>query len=680
MKRIFISLAVAATALSAGATDFQGNMKNDVSGQKSSEDAVISVEENADGTSKVTIHNYSFEYYGQKNYVGTIVLDGVKTTKVGAEKTSVTLLESAQKVEITEGDNDAYSWQGPSYTALCGGTVPVVFKGEVHSGKLTAALDIDVYQAIRRRIKATFGEENNRYTVGQMLGADFETWHKSTYEQGTIFSKKEYSSDEPDGWHSFMSATGSLSNAVRSNTHTYIDSDVRPGSTGKNSVKVVSGIVLGFQPANGTLTNGRLYAGDMSATGTGNNSTSDPTKGDVDSNNDPFFTAFNSRPDSISVWVKYKQGTLSEENKTKYPYATVSAIINDGTKYQDPEDKTYTNIVAKAKNAEIAENDFQWQRVSIPFDYASYEANGVNPGAILVTLSTNAQPGVASTDSNNPDQLFIDDLELVYNAQLNSVKIGGKAVEGFDKGNYYYEGLSFDGTLTEDDVEFESNAQGAYTNMYITRSESEKGYATVTITVTSGDLKTVNAYTFKVKEVLPEPQVTYTDKLALTLNGIEMDPSEASIITTQHEDGSYDLMLQQFSFSGLLIGDVTITNVPTTVVDGWTVYTADQDAVITNGDAIAEALGGKVHVSLVGQSKDGKLYAEIKLPVSYGDTSIDVFAVFGDRPTNAINSVLGSDDKVEGVYNASGMKLQKMEKGLNIVRLASGKTVKVVKK
>ena len=679
MKRIFISLAVAATALSAGATDFQGNLNSNASGQKSSHEATISVEENADGTSKVTIHNYSFDYYGQTNYVGNIVLDGVKTTKVGTDATAVTLLESAQKVEITEGESDIYSWQGPSYTALCNGGVPVVFKGEVHGGKLTAAFDIDVYQAIRRRIRATFGEENNRYTVGQMLGSDFETWHKSTYETGT-FVKKNYSSDEPDGWHSFMSATGSLSSAVRPNTHTYIDTDVRPGSTGKNSVKVVSGIVLGFQPANGTLTNGRLYAGDMSATGTGNNSTSDPSKGDVDSNNDPFFTAFNSRPDSISVWVKYKQGTLSEENKTKYPYATVSAIINDGTKYQDPEDKTYTNIVAKAKNAEIAENGNEWQRVSVPFDYASYTANGVEPGAILVTLSTNAQPGVASTDSKNPDELFIDDLELVYNAQLSSVKIGGKAVEGFSKDNYYYEGLSFDGTLTEDDVEFESNAAGAYTNMYITRSDSEKGYATVTVTVTSGDLQTVNAYTFKVKEVMPEPQVTYTDKLALNLNGQDMEPEEASIVTTEHEDGTYDLMLQQFSFSGLLIGDVTIKNVDTNVVDGWTVYTADKDAEITNGDAIAEALGGKVHVKIVGQSKDGKLYAQIWLPVNYGDGNIDVYAVFGDEPTTAISSVLGTDATVKGIYNASGMKLQKMEKGLNIVRMSDGKTVKVVKK
>lgn len=677
MKRILMSLAVAATAMSAAATDYQGNMDSNVGGQKSSQEGSISVEDNGDGTSKVTIHNYSYEIYGQTYYVGNIVLDGVKTTTVGTGNNLVTLLESVQKVDIQEGDNDAYSWQGPSYSALCEGGVPVVFKAEIRGEKITAAFDLDTYQAIRRRMKVTFGE--SRYTIGQMLGSNFEKWHKSTYETGT-FSKKHYSSDEPDGWHSFMSATGSYSGAVRTNTHTYISDDVRPGSTGSNSVKVVSGIVLGFQPANGTLTNGRLYAGDMSATGTGNNSTSDPSKGDVDSNNDPFFTALGSRPDSISVWVKYKQGTLSDENKTKYPYATLSAIINDGTKYQDPEDQTYTNVVAKAKDQQIAENGNEWQRISVPFDYASYTANGVDPKAILVTISTNAQPGVASTDKNNPDEIYIDDLQLVYNAQLNNVKIGGVNVDGFAKDKYYYEDLTFDGTLTEDDIEVESNAQGAYVNKYITRSEQNKGYATVTVTVTSGDLQTVNGYTFVVKEKKAEPQVTYTDQLAITLNGVETDPTEASIITTEHEDGSYDLMLQQFSFGPLLIGDVTIKNVPTTEVDGWTIYQAEQDAEITNGDAIAEALGGKVHVNLAGQSKDGKLYAEISLPVNYGDGDIDVFAVFGEKPTTAIDNVQNATTSVAAIYNASGMKIQKLQRGLNIVRLADGKTVKIVKK
>ena len=249
----------------------------------------------------------------------------------------------------------------------------------------------------------------------QIIGGDFEKWHTAKYDK--------YSSDEPDGWHSFMSAhpTKNIYGNACKNTHTYISKEVRPGSTGSNSVKLTSGIVkvnAGIleieQPANGTLTTGRLIAGSATANDPKNNSTSDPSSTEKDGAGNPFYAPLTARPDSIVAWVKFKQGTLKDKHKN-YKYATISAIIHDNTKYQDPEDKTYNNVVAKAQNAKIESNDFKWQRISIPFDYESYKANNVEPHNILITFSTNAEPGVASTDAQNPDIMFIDDVELVYN-------------------------------------------------------------------------------------------------------------------------------------------------------------------------------------------------------------------------------------------------------------------------
>lgn len=245
----------------------------------------------------------------------------------------------------------------------------------------------------------------------QIIGGDFEKWHTAKYE--------ELTSDEPDGWHSFMSAHPTMDmfgNACK-NTHTSISKEVRPGSTGSNSVKLTSGIVkVSFfkVPANGTLTTGRLIAGAAKPNDPKNNSTSDPSSKEKDGAGNPFYAPLTARPDSIVAWVKFKQGTLSEENQ-KYKYATISAIIHDNTKYQDPEDKTYKNVVAKAQNAKIESNGFKWQRISIPFDYESYKANNVDPHNILITFSTNAEPGVASKDADNPDVMYIDDVELVYN-------------------------------------------------------------------------------------------------------------------------------------------------------------------------------------------------------------------------------------------------------------------------
>lgn len=663
-------MAMAAIALTANATDYLGNYSNNAGGQTSTVEGKVSIEEGADGTSTVTIHNYAYEVYGSKHYVGNIVLNGVKTSKVG----NVTIFESAQNVDITEGDVDTYTWEGPSYSALCNGGVPVIFKAELRGDKLTAAFNLDTFQAIKRRIKTTFGEK--RYTIGQILGSNFDAWHTAKYTGGV--PKKDYTSDEPDGWHSFMSASGTLTGFVSKNTHTYKSDDVRPGGKG-TSLKLTSGIVsvLGIkQPANGTITTGRLYANATKANNTKNNSTSDPSSSDVDGNNDPFFSAISSRPDSIAVWVKYNQGTLSDENKKNYPYATISAIINDGTKIQDPMDKEYKTIVATAQNKEIAETGNEWKRISVPFSYVS---DNIDPKAILVTISTNAEPGVASSDENNPDVLFIDDLELIYNAQLSSVKIKGVDFT-FEPNKYYYDGLTFDGELTDADVEVEKTGKGSYISQTITRSPAEKGYATVTVTVTSADLKTVNAYTFKVKEAVAEPTKDYKGKLAISLNGEPQDPVDATISTIQHEDGTYDIRLNHFSFDPFLIGDVTIKNVPATEVDGWTVFTADQDAEITNGAEIAEALHGKVHVKLTAQCKDDNLYAEISLPVELGEDVMDVYAVFGEKPATGINGIENNaNTTVTGIYNASGMKLQKMQRGLNIVRTADGKTVKIMK-
>lgn len=661
---------MAVTALTANATDYQGNYSSNAGGQKSELEGKVSIEEGTDGTSTVTIHNYAYEVYGTKHYVGNIVLNGVKTSKVG----NVTLFESAQSVDITEGDLDTYTWEGPGYSALCNGGVPVIFKAELRGDKLTAAFNLDTFQAIKRRIKATFGE--NRYTIGQILGSNFDAWHTATYTGGV--PKKDYTSDEPDGWHSFMSATGAFSSSVRKNTYTYKSDEVRPGVKG-TSLKLTSGIVSAYginQPANGTITTGRLYANAIKANDTKNNSTSDPSSSDVDSNNDPFFSAISSRPDSIAVWVKYNQGTLSESDKKNYPYATISAIINDGTKIQDPKDKEYKTIVATAQNKEIAETGNEWKRISVPFNYVS---DNIDPKAILVTISTNAEPGVASSDENNPDVLYIDDLELIYNAQLSNVKIKGVDFT-FEPNKYYYDGLTFDGELTDADVEVEKTGKGSYISQTITRSPAEKGYATVTVTVTSADLKTVNAYTFKVKEAVAEPTKDYKGKLAISLNGEPQDPVDATISTIQHEDGTYDIRLNKFSFDPFLIGDVTIKNVPATEVDGWTVFTADQDAEITNGAQIAEALHGKVHVKMAAQCKDDDLYAEISLPVELGDDVMDVYAVFGEKPATGINGIENNaNTTVTGIYNASGMKLQKMQRGLNIVRTADGKTVKIMK-
>lgn len=486
MKRFFTSLlATAAFAVSSMATDYKDMMTVSLDGNPTTPtETTISVEKTDDSGYTLSLKNFVlYTTSGDQVFpmpVGTIVLENVEAVTKG----DVTTLKTSQDIEIAEGDDPTYegSWIGPGLSAQ-GDLIPVNMTGEIRGDKFYTVININF---MGMNIDVVFG--NGGY---QITNSDFELFHKATYGENT--------SDEPNAWHSFMSSTGSFSSYVSGTPHTFISEEVRPGSTGTKSVQLTSGIVkmLGGIikiPANGTITTGQLKAGAASATSTDNNSFLDLKNEAVDGNGDPFYTILNGQPDAIKVWVKFKQGKIDEKNKD-YKYATISAIITDGTYYQDPEDKAYTNVVAKAQNKEIESKGFEWQEITVPFDYASYATNNAETKAILVTLSTNAQPGVASSSEDEPDVLLIDDLSLVYNSHLASLKVKGTEVEGFDKNVLSYD-LKGEGAISVDDIEAVSDGQGAYVTKAV--EGTDKGVK-VTITVTSNDLKTTNVYTLNIE-------------------------------------------------------------------------------------------------------------------------------------------------------------------------------------
>lgn len=174
----------------------------------------------------------------------------------------------------------------------------------------------------------------------------------------------------------------------------------------------------------------------------------------------------------------------------------------------------------------------------------------------------------------------------------------------------------------------------------------------------------------------------YHDQLVITINGETM-PAEQAVITIaeEAEEGKYTVKLNQFSFMGLLIGDVTMTGVQgDDDSEGFTNYATTQTATITNGEAegIMGMLGGKIDVTVKdgSRSKDGKLYAMITLVVP-GVGNVD--AVFGDNnfDGSSINGVSSDDDKVAAIYALNGVRVSTMTRGVNILKMQSGKTIKV---
>ena len=255
----------------------------------------------------------------------------------------------------------------------------------------------------------------SKYEGSQIANSDFEDWSGPEFK------------NVPVSWHSFESVElGTPSwmfSSAQSDKHTScFDEDLHEGTLGKHCLKLVPRNVLNLALANGTITTGRMHAGSTTASSTSNHAQMDMSVTET-SNGTPYYAELSEKPDYIAAWLKFIS------NDSENPYATISAIITDGTYYQDPENKTYANVYAKAKNAEIVSNGGKWQRVVVPF---TIQDGGITPKGILVTISTNATPG----KGNENDVLYVDDLELIYTQKVEIPDCGYYAFTNIAQKNH----------------------------------------------------------------------------------------------------------------------------------------------------------------------------------------------------------------------------------------------------
>ena len=497
MKKIFTLIMAAISSLSALADDYTGQLAVAIKGGPvASQQSTITANKQANGKYEFQLNNFTLNMGGAITYVGNIVLKDVEATT--AADGTITM-QTAQSITITNGEG-AHPWMGPM---LSNPPIPVTLKAAIKDGALKADITIP-FAKMGLDIKVLF----NSATM-QIPNSNFELFHeeKSAGKTGK----------EPNHWHSFLSATGGLAvaqNAFSNGVHTASSSDVRPGTKGKSSILVKATNVFGIV-ANGTITTGRMNAGDYDAKNPKNHAFLDITNTDKDANGDPFYTLLGGQPDSLAVWVKFKQATATPE----HPYATVNAVITDGTRYQDPEDKAYTNVVAKATDTKIASED-KWVRLSIPFDYDKYAANKADTKAILVTISTSADPGKGS----NGDELYVDDMELVYTPKLQGIKVFGNAVDNFSPTTKEYT-IKVPQQPTVSDVT--PVAVNGFTTLAYIAGEGKP----ITVVVYSEDLTKSASYTVK-----------YTIDKNVT-NGID----NATTTATKKVVGIYNLNGQQVS-------------------------------------------------------------------------------------------------------------------------------------
>ena len=232
-----------------------------------------------------------------------------------------------------------------------------------------------------------------------------------------------WTNNEPNGWHSFPSATGNFAAFVSGNTDQFTQStDVRPGSTGSHSARLQSASMFGVK-ANGNCTNGQISAGSMTASdGSKNYNVSDPS-------NAAYNTPFVGNPDSLVFWAKYIPADQNPSNASNR--ARAHAVVTTNARYQDPESSDYSAVkIADAEVNYSAVSSLDWQRIAVPFTYYSVAPD--KAAYMLMTFTTNEQPGGGTTSGSSVDNIYLDDVQMIYNYQLTSLKIDGVTVSFTD--------------------------------------------------------------------------------------------------------------------------------------------------------------------------------------------------------------------------------------------------------
>lgn len=173
--------------------------------------------------------------------------------------------------------------------------------------------------------------------------------------------------------------------------------------------------------------------------------------------------------------------------------------------------------------------------------------------------------------------------------------------------------------------------------------------------------------------------VTYTAPAMYTYASMDEETPGAKRFVEAQEiqlsdngDGTYTVIIKNLGDNaGDPAGDIQFTATATEAEDGTISLTADTQAEI---GGFYEGCG-EVAVKFNGTLNGEDLTATYDIDIPSGAAH----AEFGNGVTNGINTVNNTNNTITSIYTVGGAKVNSLQKGVNIVRLANGKTVKVIK-
>lgn len=448
----------------------------------------------------------------------------------------------------------------------------------------------------------------------QVQNSNFEQWENVEY--GDI------KGEEPLHWNSFITGTGGLKGTACQESQLFQCDEVRPGSAGKYSAKLVDKLVTGRIYAQGNMTTGCINMGNMIASYCGN----EKKKGNcnyTDTNNPDFNQSFSGLPDAMHVWVKY----VSTKKEFR---AKAVAVLHSAGYYQDPnKGDCSAKMIGEARNEDVASNN-DWQELTIPFVYSSKDTP--RPAYALISFATNSKPGKGT----GSDYLLVDDLEFVYYHALSDLTYGGTRIPGFSENIFYYD-LS---TEMYDESKLSYTIKGF-------AAEAEKVYdpatAILTITVKGDDYNaTSNNSSMTVYTIQFSKQANEVG-LTVSINDECNTLQQTSYSVVTKHSGEKSLVLKNFMLNDggdiVPVGNIVLNNV--NVQDNH--YTTEQEISIEEGDdeSVDYWLGpdlGEVPVKLDGTFHDGRLDAtlDIDMTATVGFIKVILAPLYEATPAKAL--------------------------------------------
>lgn len=404
--------------------------------------------------------------------------------------------------------------------------------------------------------------------------------------------------------------------------------------------------------------------------------------------------SFKFKPDAISF--NYKR---SEADASKAQPATVVAYLWKGTFKQD---EVPTNIATVAKRFDNRHKETMVNRDRSILNMSTDQGGNVSEKGTLLASKvekiTNVTDKwinkVVSIDYTNvdetPDMFNIIFAANDYFGKKSDIVVGNTfSVENVQLLYYHYlKSVSYDGqklTSTASDsltfdmstVEYDNTKKLACVKGGVGSTVDAPSYdkttGKLTINVKGNDYaandKSITTYTIQFKA--PEQ-----DKVTTTLykNSLFVDPHamgaqqmtlDNEIKLNYHEkSGQYDLLLENFEFGGISVGDVLVENLTKTDVGTQTLFTSENTPVQIN--LMGEPTTVLVNVNAT--VENGKMTANIQIPLSGSVDDIAQLVNVVFAPHYDINASSGVIDiKKSGLANIT--MLRSFKKGWNTVCL-----------